>query len=291
MKQLSKKNIAIFQMLVCASLWSIAGVMFKFIPWNSFVIAGARGFVAGLVVLAYIGIRKLPIVINARSLKLAVGMCLTCSFFVAANKLTTAANAIVLQFTSPVFILVFSALFRHKRFSAADIICVAVTLAGMALFFLDQLASGYMLGNLLAICAGASMAVMFIAIGDATEPERYSGILMCQILIALIGLPFAFTTEIDLSARPLILIIVLGVFQLGIPYILLSKASEHCPPLACSILGALEPLLNPVWVLIFYGERPGIFALIGGIVVIFTVTVWCVYSDRHPAAEAGATEV
>ena len=85
-------------------------------------------------------------------------------------------------------------------------------------------------------------------------------------------------------------ILILGVFQLGISYVLYVKASQYCPPLACCLLGALEPLLNPVWVLIFDGERPGVFALIGGVIVIVSITVWTIFGNKkqEPVQSEGA---
>ena len=101
----------------------------------------------------------------------------------------------------------------------------------------------------------------------------------------LVGLPFVIATKPELTAVTLCSILALGVFQLGISYILYVKASEFCPPLACCLLGAVEPLLNPVWVFLFDGERPGIFALAGSVVVIVSITLWCVFGKEKAPAE------
>ena len=281
-----KKNIAILEVLLCAALWSTAGIFIKLIPWNSFVISGVRSAIAGTVVFVYMRVRRYPFAVNRHSLFSAVTLCGTMILFVTANKLTTAANAIVLQFTSPVFIMLISALFLGTRFSKADILAVAVTMGGISLFFFEQLGSGGLLGNFLALGAGLSFGCYYISLGRCPENERLSGIVIANLLTALVGVPFLFTTHPALSGAPLLYIVLLGVFQLGIPYALLAAGSEYCPPLACSLLGALEPLLNPVWVFLFDGEAPGPFALIGGAVVIATITVWCVYKDRKAKAEA-----
>ena len=110
----------ILQMLLCALLWSMAGVMFKYIPWHPLAIAGSRAFVAGLTVLVYILARRLPFIVNRQTLLTGFAMCATCTLFVVGNKLTTAANAIVLQYTAPVFLLLFSAVFLRKRFRRAS---------------------------------------------------------------------------------------------------------------------------------------------------------------------------
>lgn len=281
---MKKESIATIEMLICALLWSIAGIFMKLIPWNGFAIAGIRSLIAGLTMLAYVLIKRYKLVINKKTLTagLFTGLVYTC--FTVSNKLTTAANAIVLQFTSPVFIVVFSALIFKQRIRKRDVGVVVLTLLGIALFFFDQLKPGYIAGNFVAIAAGLFMALMFIFVGDLEQEARYSAIIIGQGLTFLIGLPFilryglAFTPTITAS------ILILGIFQLGISYILYVKASKYCPPLACCLLGALEPLLNPVWVAIFDGERPGIWALIGGVIVVASITVWLA-TDKKETAE------
>ncbi len=273
------RNRAILEMLLCAALWSIAGIFIKLIPWNSIVIAGLRSLIAGLVMFVYMRARGIGFTADRRSLAGGAALCLTLTCFVAANKLTTAANSIVLQFTAPMFIVVFSALFLKKRFSRADVLAVVLTMAGISLFFFDQLTPGHLAGNCVAIFAGMAFACYYMSLEGASESQRMSAILIAHGLTFLVGLPFTFVYPPELSAAPVACILVLGVVQLGIPYVLLGRASGACPPLACSLLGAVEPLLNPVWVFIFDGEAPGLWALIGGVVVVATITVWCVYGD------------
>lgn len=281
------RNRAILEMLLCAALWSIAGIFIKLIPWNSIVIAGLRSLIAGLVIFVYMRARGIGFTADRRSLAGGAALCLTLTCFVAANKLTTAANSIVLQFTAPMFIVVFSALFLKKRFSRADVLAVVLTMAGISLFFFDQLTPGHLAGNCVAIFAGMAFACYYMSLEGASESQRMSAILIAHGLTFLVGLPFTFVYPPELSAAPVACILVLGVVQLGIPYVLLGRASGACPPLACSLLGAVEPLLNPVWVFIFDGEAPGLWALIGGVVVVATITVWCVYGDLR-GKKAGA---
>ncbi len=281
------RNRAILEMLLCAALWSIAGIFIKLIPWNSIVIAGLRSLIAGLVMFVYMRARGIGFTADRRSLAGGAALCLTLTCFVAANKLTTAANSIVLQFTAPMFIVVFSALFLKKRFSRADVLAVVLTMAGISLFFFDQLTPGHLAGNCVAIFAGMAFACYYMSLEGASESQRMSAILIAHGLTFLVGLPFTFVYPPELSAAPVACILVLGVVQLGIPYVLLGRASGACPPLACSLLGAVEPLLNPVWVFIFDGEAPGLWALIGGVVVVATITIWCVYGDLR-GKKAGA---
>ena len=279
---MKKENLAIIEMLICATLWSIAGIFMKLLPWNGFAVASLRSLIAGLTIAAYILIRGKRIIINRRTLVTGVFTACVYTCFAVANKLTTAANAIVLQFTSPVFIVIFSALLLKKRICRSDALVVSFTLLGIALFFFDQLRPGYILGNFVAIAAGMFMAGMFMAVGELELELRFSGILIGQSLTFLVGLPFVIATRPEFTAVTTLSILILGVFQLGISYILYVESSKYCPPLACCLLGAAEPLLNPVWVLIFDGERPGVFALIGGVIVVVSITLWCVFGQEKP---------
>ena len=282
---MSKENKAIAEMLACAALWSIAGIFIKLIPWNAFAVASMRSLVAGTVIAIYMALRHYRFTPSRRALiaGLLEGGVYLC--FVCANKLTTAANAIVLQFTSPVFIVLYSALFFGEKIKKSDLTVVLFTLVGIALFFFDQLQGGYILGNCVAILAGMIMAGMFMAIGKLQGEERFSAVLIGQIFAFLVGLPFCLFGKLTLSSTAVLSVLVLGVFQLGISYILYAKSADYCPPLACCLLGALEPLLNPVWVFLFNGERPGLFALIGAVIVVGAITIWCIYKAKAEESE------
>lgn len=282
---MNPKNRGALLMLTCAFLWSTAGVVIKYIPWNPVAIAGVRAMIAAVTVLVWLRVSKTPLRITANTWKVAVVMGATCLLFVIANKMTTAANAIVLQFTAPVFLLLFSAVFLGKRFCRADVLTVVLTLGGIALFFFDQLDGGRMLGNIVAVISGCTMGLMYMFMDDAKPAERLSSVFLSNALVALVGVPFAFITKVEVSTVPVLLILFLGVLQLGIPYILYALAAGDCPPLTCCLLSAIEPLLNPLWVLLFYGEKPGVFALIGGAIVIVTITAWSIYGEKRTLKE------
>ncbi len=276
----AQKRTATLQMLVCAVLWSIAGIFIRHIPWNAFAIAGWRSLIAACVVGGYVLISRTPFKITRKSLAIGVFMSLTFLCFVIANKLTTAANAIVLQFTSPVFILLFSVLFFHQKILPRDIVVVCFTIAGISLFFFDELNAGSLAGNCVAITAGITMATMYLITPRATAAERMGGALLGQLFTAAVGVPFTFFTEAPVNAEVVGCLLVLGVVQLGIPYVLYVLSTQHCPALACCLLGAAEPLLNPLWVFLIDGEAPGVFALIGGAIVIAAVTLWSAWPKK-----------
>lgn len=280
---MKKETAAVLQMLLCAALWSIAGIFMKFIPWNGFALSGMRSLIAGLTIACYIRAKGMRVILTRRTLLSGVitGSVYIC--FTVANKLTTAASAIVLQFTDPVFIVLISALLYRRRPRRADVLVVLVTLFGIALFFFDQLTPGNLLGNCVAILSGLFMAGMYLCVGSVGEEERFSTILLGQAFAFLVGVPALLTTHPAFTAAALGSVLILGVFQLGISYLLFAHASLYCPPLACALLAALEPLLNPVWVLLFNGERPGPFALVGGVIVITAVTLWVIFGkEKEP---------
>lgn len=278
----NKKQTAMFLMAVCAVLWSTGGIFIKLISWNALLIAGARSLISAAVLGIYMYHTKTSVKVCRYSVGAAIGLSGCCIFFVMANKLTTAANAIVLQYCAPVFILILSAVLFHHKLHKREIMAVSGTMIGIVLFFFDQLAPGNIMGNFLAILAGFFMATMFVVVGQGGNDDavRMSGILFAHLLTALIGIPIGMTGTTSMSAIELFYIVILGIFQLGIPYVLYAIASRDCPPLACSLIGMLEPMLNPVWVFIFAGEMPGIFALIGAVVIIAVVTWWCVTGEK-----------
>ncbi|MBQ6372050.1 MAG: EamA family transporter [Oscillospiraceae bacterium] len=280
-----KKGIV--EMLICAALWSSAGILIKLLPWNGFAVASIRSLIAGLTILIYALSTGRRMIINRKTLLAGLLTAGVYTCFSCANKMTTAANAIVLQFTCPVFIVLLSAVFLKKRMRLRDVVTVILTLGGITLVFLDKLEGGYLLGNLVAILAGLLMAGMYVSVGEMEENSRFSSIILGQFITFLIGLPLVIYTRPVLTTVTVLSILALGVLQLGISYILYIHASINCPPLACCLLGGLEPLLNPVWVMLFDGETPGILALVGGIAVVVTITVWCALDSKStaPAAE------
>jgi len=277
---MQKNTIAVMEMVICAMLWSIAGIFMKLLPWNAFAVASLRAVFAALTIGLYMLVTHRKFIFNRQTIisaviNSAVSICFSC-----ANKMTTSANAIVLQYTSPVFIVIFSALFKKQRIRKQDMITVLITLLGISLFFFDQLQPGYILGNLVAILSGVLMATMFMLVGDLDIDSRYSSITLAQVITVLVGLPVVFVTRPEITGTSAAAVIILGVLQLGIAYILYVKASLLCSPLACCLLAVIEPLLSPVWVAVFAGEKPGVFALIGGAIIIVTITLWCAMGNQ-----------
>ena len=282
MNSISAKQKAMLLMVVTAAMWSIGGIFIKLVSWNPLMIAGMRSMISAMVLGGYMVYKRIPFKFCKASMGAAIGLSCSAMLFVMANKLTAAANAVVLQYSAPVFILIITAFLLHKRLEKREIIAVALTMCGIVIFFFDQLSPGNVMGNILGILAGVFLAIMFVSMGEGGDDDsiRMSGILMAHLIAAVIGMPVGTVLTESVTGMEILYVVILGVFQLGIPYVLYAIASRDCPPLACSLIGMLEPLLNPVWVAIFVHEMPGTFAFIGGAVIIATVGWWCVVSGR-----------
>lgn len=273
---------AMLIMALCGVLWSLGGIFIKLISWSPLLIAGIRSIISALILGGFMWYKKVPIKICKYSIGAGLGLSGSCIFFVIATKLTTAANAIVLQYAAPVFILIISAVFLKQKLRRMDVIVVAVTMIGIVLFFLDQLSPGSILGNFFGILAGITLAIMLVmtGLGGKDDSIRMTGILLAHCLTSIIGTPIGLIATDGTTGIEILYIVILGVFQLGIPYVLFAIATRDCPPLAASLIAMLEPLLNPVWVAIFVGEMPGVIALIGAVVIIAAVTWWCIADTK-----------
>lgn len=277
---MNKKTTGIIQMSICAFLWSIAGIVIKNISSGPFLIAGIRSLFAAFCMLFFMLFSGIKFTLNKKVLSGGVFSALTFILFVLANKMTYAANAIVLQFTEPVFLLIFTALFFKEKFKGRDIMTAIVTLLGVALFFADSLSNDKILGNFVAIGAGCSMALMYMILGKVSEKERMSSMFAGHILTALFGITAFLIMPHSVPGKDFFLMTFLGIVQLGIPYVLFCLAVGKCSAFACSLIGAIEPLLNPLWVMLFTGETPGKLALLGGIIVIGAVTLWSIFDTK-----------
>ncbi len=282
----ANKKIGIIQMVFCAMLWSIAGLLINHVHMNPFVIAGGRSLFAALTVVVFMKLTKQKFIISKNTLISGILLCGVFVCFVGANKLTTAANAIVLQYTSPIFVIVFSLVFLRKKPRTLDVIAVFLTLVGVILFFIADLDAGSMIGNLIAVVAGAFFGGTFVAVGNTKGEEKMSGILLAHVFCACIGVPFAAFTENTFSVKGIALVAVLGIVQLGIPYILYALASNHCSTISCVVISALEPIFNPVWVAIIDREIPSPLAIISGVFLIAVITVYSVLDEKFDKKSA-----
>ena len=196
---------------------------------------------------------------------------LTVTTFVAATKLTTAANAIVIQYTAPIFVALLSWRFLGERVTRKDWIAVAIVMIGMTIFFADGLTVGNNLGNLIALLSGISFASLVISLRQIHNQNPVDAIIIGNSIAFVIGLPWLLSSS--WSIHSIIGVMLLGIFQLGLSYYFYTKAIPHVSALEAVLIPVLEPILNPVWVFFVMGESPTPIAL-GGAGVILTAVTW-----------------
>lgn len=268
---------AVVFLVLTALLWSTGGVLIKQVTWNPLAIAGSRCLLAAAVLLVIV--RRRHLTFSRAQIIGAVGYAVTVILFVAANKMTTAANAILLQYTAPVFVAILSVSFLHERVDGRDVILIAAAMAGLVFFFLDRLSPGQWRGNVLAVLSGVGMAVMITALRMQKDAFPLGSVFLGNLLVGLVTAPFLFVSPPRDPAGWLGLGF-LGVFQLGLSYVLYCLAIRHVSALEAIMIPILEPILNPVWVLLLTGERPGPWAIVGGLIVLGSAAGYMIRGAR-----------
>ncbi len=266
---MSSNSKAIILLICTAILWSQGGFLIKLIHWHPVAIAGGRSIIAALIMWAYI--KKPKFSWSNIQIMGAVAYALTVILFVIANKLTTAANTILLQYTGPIYVALFSYWFLKEKITAIDWITILVVIIGMTLFFIEKLSPDGILGNLAAILAGIAFGWLALCLRKQKDGSPLESLILGNILTGIIGLPFIIDSGIP-SQQSMIALLVLGIFQLGIPYILYSKAVKHVSALDAVLIPVLEPILNPLWVFLLLGESIGMWPMIGGAIIIVAIT-------------------
>ncbi len=281
---MDRNRLKAVNFLVIASiLWSIAGFLIKLIDLNAMAIAGFRSGIAAIIIFMYM---KMIIPGKWKTKLTKIKLLGACSYaansllFILANKLTTSANAILLQFTAPIWVALFCSWFLKEKVRKSDWAAIFAVMFGMLLFFIGDLKTGHIIGNIISIISGIGMAGFVILAKLETEDEPVELVLIGNIINFVICLPFCFGSLSYITADSVLLLIIFGVFQLGIPYILYTEAIKHVSSLEAILITVLEPLLNPVWVYIIADEPPGILAVIGGSIVILAVLIRGIYQTK-----------
>ncbi len=277
-----KQSKGIFYVLMAALLFSIGGLCIKLVPWSPLAINGARNLISVILIGIYLKAIHHKIVINPAVLFGAVCMTGTTTLYTIANKLTTAANTIVLQFTAPVFVIFFMWLFFKERPKRMDIAASVVVFIGIICFFIDGLSSGNMLGNVLAVLSGVSYAGVFM-MNSFEKSDSLSSIFLGQALSAVTCVWFVFG-ETNFGVTAIGGIVALGVFQLALAYIFMSKGLDEVPAVTASLTTAIEPILNPLWVALFYHEVITPLAFVGAVIVIAAVVGYNLWKAIKAAA-------
>jgi drug/metabolite transporter (DMT)-like permease len=267
-------------LLLAALFWSLGGVLIKSIDWNPVAIAGSRSLIAVFL----IPILR-PSVLRKFSWTAVFGgmaYTVTVVLFVIATKLTTAANAIFLQYTAPIYIALISPWLLGERVRRLDWILIGVGFGGIALFFCDGLSLAGIWGVIAALASGASYAWLTMLMRREKRASPETTVFIGNVMTVLVAVP-AMWPPVSLGHNwPWL--IALGVFQLAIPYLFYAKAIRHVRALDASIISMIEPILNPIWVMFAVGEHPTQWSIVGGCIVLGTCLLRSILASRGPEA-------
>jgi drug/metabolite transporter (DMT)-like permease len=254
--------------VAAALFWSFGGLWIKLVEMNGLAVAGGRSAIAAALVWLYL--RGARVRMTREILLGSIAYAGTVIFFVLATKNTTAANAILIQYTAPVYVALLSSRMLREKIGGLDWATIAIVIGGMVLLMLDGLESGGLFGNLLALVSGIFFALCVIAIRMGREGSAIGMVLYGNLLTALIGLPFAVATPP--SGSDLLYLSLLGVVQLGLGYIFFVEGMKSVSAIEGALLPVIEPVLNPVWVAVFAGEEPSVHTILGGLLIVGAVT-------------------
>ena len=271
--------LCVFLASVC---FSLGGLFMKIIPWGALAINGARNLIGAALIGLYLVITGHRLVISRRVLIGALSMIGVTTLFALANKMTTAANAIVLQFTAPVFVILLMALIYHARPTGEDLITCGAVFAGVLLFFVDGLHAGNLHGNLIAVLSGVCYAGVFM-MNTGKGADALSSCFLGQLAAGVLFTPLC-AAETDFSFPVLSALAALGLIQVGGAYILFSEGIKYTPPVTASLITGLEPIMNPMWVALFYGESISALSTVGAVIVLGAILLYNVRLAQKKAA-------
>jgi len=273
----ASRRRAIILLVLTALLWSTSGLFVKLLHWHALSIFSARGMVASVVFLIWL--RRVPLRITPFLVAGAAGYMGAQFLFIFSTRLTTAANAIFLQYTAPIYVLIFGVWFLGERPRRIDWITLVVIFAGMMLFFGEDLTFEGFYGNLAAILGGVALAAMIVSTRAQKDSHPAQIFLIGSCFGGLIGLPSVLQETWRLT--DVAIIGYLGIFQTGLASALYSIAIRQVPALESNLILMLEPVLNPVWVFLAIGESPAPIALLGGTVVLGAIAARAIAGARR----------
>ena len=277
----------VLYVLLASVCFSTGGLFIKLIPWSALAINGARNLIGSMIIGLYLFLTHKKIIFSRRVLIGALSMIGVTTLFAVSNKLTTAANAIVLQFTAPVFVILFMAAFYGQKPGKANILTCAAVLLGVVLFFVDGIRAGNLPGNLTAVLSGVCYAGVFM-MNTGKNADAISSCFLGQLTAGLILTPLCLR-ETDFSAPVLAATAALGAIQVGGAYILFSIGIQRTPPVTASLITGMEPILNPLLVAAFYREKVSALSVVGSVIVVCSILAYNVWLARSKPGQNAET--
>lgn len=267
-----------------AFFWSLAGLFIKLVDWQPFAIAGSRSLVAAIFLLLYM--RKPRFTFSGAQIGAAIAYAATMLMFVYANKNTSSANAILLQYGAPIYTGILSPLLIKERPRLEHIIGFIVVALGMAIFFLGDLGGGSLVGDIVAVGSGISFACYFVFMRMQKDGSPLESSVLAHLLTAFIAIIVSlFLPAPAFSGGAVAAILGLGVVQSGIAAVLFAWGIRRVPATEGILIVGLEPVFNPLWVFLAIGERPSSNALAGGVLIFAAVIVSSMVSARREQAK------
>src|SRR5215470_17780434 len=264
---MAARSRAAVLLVLCAVLWSTGGLLIKWIAWSAFAIAGVRSAIAAMVLL--LALREWPHGWSWWLVSGALAGAASMLGFVVATKLTTAANAIFLVYTAPLYVALLSPWVLHEPIRREDWLTLLLALLGLGCFCVEQLTLAGWVGNLCALGSGLATAWLVVCLRKTTAAPLPL-LVLANLLVAIAGLPF-----LDVATLAPVhwgILLVAGVGQLGVSTVLYGKAIPHVRAIEAIMIPIMEPVLNPLWVWLLVGESPSGWALVGGSMVVGAVT-------------------
>ncbi len=258
--------------LLTALLWGLAGVCVKSIPWSSISIMASRCFI-GIIMFAMVR-KSFKLKFNRYTLFGAIMMSITGILYMMSIKLSTAATAIVLQYTAPIFVFLYHVIFKKRKAKLSETIIVITVFGGCLLSFIDELDPTRLLGNILGLLSGISFAAQIIGFGDK-RADSNEGMYLSNIISFVVCMPFMFFDKnMGFSPEIIFWVLVLGIFQYGLANIFYAKGCQRINEIETSLILTVEPVFNPIPVFLVTKELPGPLAIVGFFVVILGITAY-----------------
>ena len=268
-----------------AFLWSTSGFFIKYLTINAFQISFFRSLIAALTVFFITMARKkkLKFEFDKVSNFAAIFYAGILILFVLATKMTTAANAIFLQFTAPMYLVVLEPLLLKTKFDSKNVVTIIICIFGMMLFFFGKLELGNIYGNLLAIASGMCFAMFSLLLKYKKVKHKndntLNNVIMGNVLVAVIAF-FVVFPDFTLALTQSLILLYMGARQIGVSYIIFNEGIKYVSATESMIIATLEAIFNPIWVFVGIGEMPSIYSIFGGL-IIFAAIIWRNFSKKE----------
>jgi len=275
---MSEHRKGIIAIVIAALLWSTGGLFIKLIFLDAYQLSFYRSIFSALTFV--ILFRRKVFVFNTAVLLNGLFYAGILILFVIATKLTTAANAIFLQYTAPIYVLIFEPLILKTKLKAINVISVIISFIGMTLFFVGEISPSHLEGNLVALLSGICFAAFLIGIRKSSEEFRVPSIFWGNIFIPLICFNSVYP-EFNIDMTNFLMVAYLGIFQIGLAYAIFTYSIKRIEGIEAALIAMIEPVMNPIWVYLGYGEKPSPFAILGGLIILSTITIRTIITEKR----------